>query len=240
MTKHKDKETSVKEKAEVVAKEGLIPAITAGVGIAHPVLGLLLTVAGGIYNIWGDLGKSRSKELGEFIAEHKDEFIEDIINGDDFKTLFLNVVERHLREASEEKRKLLRNYLLNVGKGINPGFNDYTRMNNALDTISWDEINMLRLWDEGGPIDSYFSSHSKFTITIADIQSFVFSMRPRVDELMTLVAKENGSRNNQALLLLSYKGLLYALSENNIGSGQEVKISEITAFGKAFLAFIKG
>ena len=50
-----------------------------------------------------------------------------------------------MKEASEEKRKLLRNYLLNVGKGINPDFNEYTRMNNVMDTITLYEIDILHL-----------------------------------------------------------------------------------------------
>ncbi|OGN27531.1 MAG: hypothetical protein A3A33_04905 [Candidatus Yanofskybacteria bacterium RIFCSPLOWO2_01_FULL_49_25] len=205
----------------------------------NPTWGVLFATAMGIISAWGSFGQSRINELTLFISEHKEEFIKEIIEGDDFKTLFLNVLERHMKEASEEKRKLLRNYLLNVGRGVNPDFNEYTRMNSALDNISFDEINMLKLWDIEGPIEAYFLSHTKFTITMSSIQSIVHGLKPRVDAWSKLIADENKSRNNQALLLLSYKGLLFALSEDNVGSGQEVKVVEITNFGKAFLAFIR-
>src|SRR3989344_1120738 len=128
----------------------------------NPVWGVLFTTATGIITAWGEFGQSRINELVKFIAEHKDEFVKEVIEGDDFKTLFLNVMERHMKEASEEKRRLLRNYLLNVGKKIEPNFNEYTRMNNVLDTISLVEIDLLKLWDDNGPIGSYLNNKGNF------------------------------------------------------------------------------
>src|SRR3989344_6939147 len=154
----------------------------------NPVWGVLFTTATGIITAWGEFGQSRINELVKFISEHKDEFVKEVIEGDDFKTLFLNVMERHMKEASEEKRRLLRNYLLNVGRGVNPDFNEYTRMNSALDNISFDEINMLKLWDIEGPIEAYFLSHTKFTITMSSIQSIVHGLKPRVDAWSKLIA----------------------------------------------------
>jgi hypothetical protein len=71
------------------------------------------------------------------------------------------------------------------------------------------------------------------------LQTYIREMTPRDERLMKMIADENNSKNNQTLLLLGYKGLLYVLAENNFGSGQEARVQDITDFGKAFLAFIK-
>ncbi|HEU5114695.1 MAG TPA: hypothetical protein VFT82_02935 [Candidatus Paceibacterota bacterium] len=219
----------------------LMQTITSLTGI-NPVWGVLMSTSIGIINAWGDFGQSRVNEMVTYINEHRDEFVKEVIEGNNFKTLFLNILERHMKEASEEKRKLLRNYLLNVGKGIDPNFNEYTRMNNVLDTISLDEIDFLKLWDIDGPVTKYLHTlpgAGGMIVTVSDIQNAIFGMTPRDPKLMALVAEDRKNKNNQTMLFLGYKGLLYTAFADNFGSGQEARVKEITAFGKAFLAFIK-
>jgi hypothetical protein len=238
----------IKKSLEIIGKQVAAPIVAAITVLAglHPEWAILFSFAAPVMNVWGDFGQERINEQLEFISKHKEEFRKEIIEGDDFKTLFLNVLERHMKEASAEKRKLLRNYLLNVGRGVNPGFNEYTRMNNILDTITLYEIDVLCLWDEGGPIARWEKNSQRpqaiiqrGTTTISMLQTYIREMTPRDERLMKMIADENNSKNNQTLLLLGYKGLLYVLAENNFGSGQEARVQDITDFGKAFLAFIK-
>lgn len=235
-----DKGISLGKKAEIIAKA------IAGLAALNPTWGLLFGFAGPLIGMWGDWGQERINEQVEFIEKHKDEFKKEIIESDDFKTLFLNILERHMKEASEEKRKLLRNYLLNVGRGISPSFNEYTRMNNIMDTITLYEIDMLRLWDENGPIAEWEkrslrpqSTLQRGITTISMLQTYIREMNPRDPDLIEMISDKNNSKNNQTLLLLGYKGLLYALADNNFGSGQEARVLDITDFGRSFLAFIK-
>lgn len=238
-------EEEIKNKDILVTLAKNVPAILfatiSGLTTISPVWGILFATSTALINAWGDFGQSRVNELVSFINEHREEFVGDIIKTDTFKTLFLNVLERHMKESSEEKRQLLRNYLLSTGKGINPNFNEFTRMNSTLDTISLEEIDLLMLWDDNQPVGSYIIKHLQQThpMTISDIQSCIFGMMPRDSRLMAMVDQTNQSKNNQILLSLSYKGLLYGLSQDNFGSGQEVRIKELTPFGKAFINFIK-
>jgi hypothetical protein len=214
----------------------------AGLTAINPTWSILFATSTALINAWGDFGQTRVNELVSFINEHKEEFMADVIQTDKFKTLFLNILERHMKEASEEKRQLLRNYLLSVGKGVNPNFNEFTRMNNILDTISLEEIDFLKLWDSDNAVGSYINKHLQqpHALTMSDIQSCVYNMTPRDSRLMAMIDNQHQSKNNQILISLSYKGLLYGLTQDNFGSGQEVRIKEITPFGRAFLAFIKG
>lgn len=97
----------------------------------------------GVVQVWGKFGQVRINELVQFIDEHKEEYIKEILETDKFKSIFLNVVERHTKEVYEEKRKMLRNYLLNVGKGINKEFNYHTKILWILDQITLDEVEVL-------------------------------------------------------------------------------------------------
>ena len=226
----------------------IILTAISGLAAIDPVWNVLFATSVAIINAWGEWGQSRVNELVSFIDEHKEEFVGDVIKSDTFKTLFLNILERHMKESSEEKRKLLRNYLLSTGKGINPDFNEFTKMNNILDTVSLEEIDFLRLWDDDELVGKYLNQGQMHghAMTLSDIESCIWGMNPRDPKLVSLIddptknKSDLQSRNNQILISLSYKGLLYGLTQDNFGSGQEVRVKEITSFGKAFLNFIKG
>lgn len=245
MDESKGKKLSHKKVTELLVSGMADPIQAAIIALTaiNPVWGVLMGFGKAIWTTWGAFGQERVNELVVYIDEHKEEFVREVIEGDDFKTLFLNVLERHMKEASEEKRKLLRNYLLNVGKGVNPDFNEYTRMNNVMDSISLYEIDLLKLWNDDGPIELWYRNHpevqSRMTVSIGVLQTYIRDMRPRNEQLLGMVADENKNKNNQTLLLLGYKGLLYTLAEDNFGSGEEVKVRNITELGKAFLYFIK-
>ncbi len=104
---------------------------------------------------------------------------------------------------------------------------------------------ILKLWDENGTIQNNRRYQQVGRLTVGDISSIVLDTRRNgkttLDEyeifIMELV--KNKDVGNQLLLSLGYKGLLYVLSEDNFGSGQEARVKDITNFGKVFLSFIK-
>ena len=67
--------------------------------------------------VYHELAENRLRELLEDIEAHKEEFREKIIESPEFKATFINVWEMHIRENNAEKRKRLRHFLLNLGKG---------------------------------------------------------------------------------------------------------------------------
>ncbi len=78
---------------------------------------LTIGYGAGLLAVFRELAAERGKELLEDIAEHKTEFKESIIKTQEFKAIFLNIWEMHIRENSESKRKRLRKFLLALGRG---------------------------------------------------------------------------------------------------------------------------
>lgn len=201
---------------------------------SSPYWAVLFATASAMMTAWGKFGQNRIVEFAEFIDKNKELFSKKIIESDDFKSVFLNVLERHIKEISEEKRKLLRNYFLNVGKGIHPEFNEHTRLLNTLDTISPEEIKMLKLFDSDELFKRWQSAHQEMSLDVQSMEQII-----RESKLSINFSFGKNELNNQTLLLLGYKGLLYVLSRDNFGSGVEAKTKNITDFGQKFLDFIK-
>ena len=87
--------------------------------IISPEWGLAVGMGAGLLAVYRELAEDRGVELLRFIEDHKGEFVEEVIKTSEFKATFINVWEMHIRENSEDKRKRLRNFLLNLGKGKN-------------------------------------------------------------------------------------------------------------------------
>lgn len=85
--------------------------------LVSPEWGLIIGMGAGLLAVWRELAEDRGKELFEYIYEHKEEFSEEVIKTPEFKATLLNVWEMHIRENSENKRRRLRNFLLNLGRG---------------------------------------------------------------------------------------------------------------------------
>src|SRR3990167_5356269 len=100
----------ISQKKQITSSNGLnilarvVPQIMfatiSGLTAVNPTWGVLFVTAMGIITAWGDFGQSRINELISFISKHKEEFVKEVIEGDNFKTLFLNILERHMKEAS--------------------------------------------------------------------------------------------------------------------------------------------
>lgn len=96
---------------------GPIAALAVQFGGLSPVWGLGIAAGAGLLAVFRELAEDRGKELRDFIEEHHDEFVEDIVNTPEFVGVFVNVWNEHIRETSEKKRERLRNFLLGVGSG---------------------------------------------------------------------------------------------------------------------------
>ncbi len=238
------KEVSDIEGAKLIGKHSaslLVQLFPVLLGVS-PTWQLLFLTAGGMINAWGDFGQSRVNELISFISQHKDEFILEVVESEKFKAVFLVVLELHMKETSERRRNLLKNYLLNVGRDVHPEFDEHTKIISTMNIISFQEIEVLQIFNSGGVIENYKRSHQgteNMAFSYGGIASAVWDVTPN-DHPLRILFPMQGPRDkmNQILLSLGNKDLLYTMNADNFGSGEEVKVRNITEFGKKFLDFI--
>jgi len=197
----------------------IIYTTIASLVVVNPIWGILFISAMGIIRAWGDFGQARINELVKFIDEHKEEFVADILKTPKFKSVFLNVLERHMKETMEEKRKILRSYLLNVGKGINKDFDYHTKILLVVDQITLDEIAVLNILYKKAKNQSQKLDNLHLNLT-------------RIPEL----EKYNQDYLRDILNTL-HAFRLITVTEATVGAVMVLK--QITNFGVKFLEFIK-
>ena len=241
------------KKEEIVAgalrvTKNFFPALTTAfqqIGWISPEFALLSSSICSVVGYWGDYAIDRTLDFLRQFAENKDRLVHDIVQSDKFKAVFIKAISENITESNEEKRQLLKNYVLNFACGVEADFNDHTKLLNTLNTITIDELAVLKLWEDGGLVESDQRYKNVGRMTVGDIKSIIWDTRKpgqsEVGDYEKYVLKlvEDKDSGNQILLSLGYKDLLYVLSEDNFGSGQEARVKGITDFGKIFLAFIK-
>lgn len=244
---NKDKKEEFMAGALRVTKN-FLPALTAAfqqIGWVSPEFALLSCSIASVVGYWGDYANDRTLDFLKQFAENKEHLVQEIVESDKFKAVFIKAVSENITESNEEKRQLLKNYLLNFACGVEAEFNEHTKLLNTLNAITIDELAMLKLWEDSGMVESDHRYENVGRITVGDIGNIIWNTRKpgqsEVGDYEKYVLKlvENKDMGNQILLSLGYKGLLYVLGEDNFGSGQEAKVKGITEFGKIFLAFIK-
>ncbi|MFA6307134.1 MAG: hypothetical protein WC639_05000 [Patescibacteria group bacterium] len=199
-----------------------------------------------LISIWGNFANKKVSDFMLQFEEHKDDLVMSVVQSDKFISVFLELFDRNIKESNEEKRQLLKNYILNMAIGIEQDFNEHTKLINVLNNITADELIILKMWGEGGIISNNTRYKNIGRITVNEIRNCVLDTRS-VKNNNKLGAEEDYIYNlskvkdklNQILLSLGYKDLLYVLSENNFGSGEEARVKNITNFGKSFLNFIR-
>jgi hypothetical protein len=175
----------------------------------------------------------------------KERLVDEVVQSDKFKAVFIKTIGNNITESNEEKRQLLKNYVLNFACGIESEFNEHTKLLSTLNAITMDELALLKLWESDGIIEKDTRFKNAGRMTVSDIKSAILNTREIgkgvVGEYENYILKlaEDKDICNQLILSLGYKGLLYVLSEDNFGSGQEARVKDITVFGKTFLTFIK-
>jgi len=240
---------SNKNALKILLREGIPPIIfttITSLTTINPVWSVLFVSAMGIIKVWGAFGQARINELVEFISQHKTEFLNDILETDKFKSVFLNVLERHTKEVMEEKRKILRNYLLNIGRGINKEFNYHTKILFILDQITTDELEVLYAVKK--------LQNQKLVLKQKIIHEGQPSDKPRTEpfeENYNLNQIKLATYNNNKITIEEIENILKSLRSYGLimareftsplfgGGSYEFQVSGITNFGNFFLDFIE-
>jgi len=138
-------------KTSLVLKN-LGPAVFA-LATSQPWLAVIFTGAVGFLGLFGDLAQKRLNELIKAMNQNKDNFAHDSIKShpNKFRAVFLDVLDKLIRETSEEKRKLLKNYLINTFKGIEKDFNYHSRFSWVINNITLDELKIISNFSEIPP-----------------------------------------------------------------------------------------
>lgn len=136
------KEASLKTVEELSPPIAEIAVILSGV---NPIWAGVVGAGIGLLKIYRELAEKRGIELLKFIEEHKEEFNEEITNSPDFRAIFIEVWEKHIRENSDNKRKRLRNFLLNYGSGIDLPPDIHTKIYSVIDQMTDNEAKFLGL-----------------------------------------------------------------------------------------------
>lgn len=228
--------TEIITRQGTVAVIGIIGALTA----VNPTWGVLFAIATSIMGVWGEFGQARTKELIDFLADHKDEFVDKILESERFKSVFVNILDRQIKEVSEEKRRLFRTYLLNLGKGLSPDFNMDSKLLTILDQITFEELEILQVWKAGSkPYDQVLSKISSFDPDDGSVG---------LNEHQVMFAFDETGQIEKEDIMFILKSLanygLLDISENNgvvLGGGSDgVRVKRISPFGKIFLQYITG
>jgi hypothetical protein len=193
----------------------------------------------------GELAKNRCDELVADIR-NDERIVPAILETPSFQAITIDIIQKFIIETSEEKRKLFKKILLNTAKGLHSDFDEKTRLVRTLENISLDEIRVLNLWRENGPMQTNPVASQLGSVTLTDIKCIVREMRLKAsseieDGLLRDLegpSRPTSDKYNQILISLGNKGLLYTLSADNFGSGEEARVKNITDFGSVFLKFI--
>jgi len=224
------------------------PALTSAfqqIGWVSPEFALLSISILSVVGYYGDYANDRTLDFLEQFIENKEHLVQAVVQSDKFKAVFIKALSDNITESNENKRQMLKKYILNFACGIEREFDEHTKLLNALNTITMEEVVILKLWDKDGIIQNDRRYQQVGRLTVGDISSVVLDTRRNgkttLDKYENSIVElvKNKDVGNQLLLSLGYKGLLYVLSEDNFGSGQEARVKDITNFGKVFLSFIK-
>ena len=246
MSSDKSLQVNTKETIDSLAKyvpDVIFTVISALVAI-NPVWAVLFLTAKGIYGTWSDFGQSRLNELVVELEKNKDVFDPKILETDKFKSIFLSILERHMKESSDKQRHLLRNYLISVAKGLNPDFDYHTKLLGVLDQITGKELRLFMLLNNIiKDLDDEFIAYA----TAEQIKSFDVSKREvRMNSLQIKMRLKNWKIKtedlNSLIRFLTNYGIItsYDVSISGIGGGgsYELIFAGLTDVGRVFYDFI--
>lgn len=115
---------------------GPAAAIAAQYHALSAIWALALAGGAGLFTAYTQLAENRIREILDFIDAHKDEFVDSIVTSPEFIDVFINVWDLHIREAAENKRKRLRNFLLSVGSGEHIPQDTYTKVYSVIEQMT--------------------------------------------------------------------------------------------------------
>jgi hypothetical protein len=228
---------SIKTKDAITVLSKQLPPVLyasiSGLITVNPVWSVLFITAIGLINTWSDFGQSRINELVIEIEKHKNEFDTEILNSDKFKSIFLNVIEAHIKETMTDKRKLYRNYLINVGKGIKNDFEYHSKLLTTLNLITFEEIQTL---------EEIHLAYARLNEDYKKLNPGQLA-KPTVEEINNQLLRMG--RNNSLkflhlnMRLLQTYNLILTEDASYSGSGAaSIRFEIVTEFGETFLEFI--
>jgi len=226
------KENGIINKAKTALKiiESILPPI--------PYLSTPIKIISAVAEYDEKVYQDQLNEYIEFIKNNKDEFVLSAIDTPQFANIFMQLTAKFLFEIYEEKRKLILNYIKNLGKGINEDFINHTKALRVLDLILPEEVATFYLWQD--ELTDY-KAYSKMTEEAKKKRGEFMNIR----NILERVNKKgfNLTEGDMYFIVksLSSYGLLGVKEETPTqwGGGQaELKIAGITKFGEDFLKFI--
>lgn len=226
-----------------VNKSTEIACIGASLIIPDPVWKSIFLLSIPLLNVWGDFGVKRCEELLNYIEKRQDEFKNETIRTDEFKSLFLGILERHFKESSKRKRELFRSVLLYFGRGQNIEYDYSTKVLAILDQITFTELIVIDKWS--GELQKAWVEKNKPLCTPVEADRILSS--DGANEHQVYFAFENDDQKIslnelvQTLRALGNYGLLAVRDTSGVvlGDGSEGVRVKITEFGKEFIKFIR-
>ncbi len=199
-----------------------------------PQLVVLLLTAKGIYSAWGEFGQTRLNELLEALKDEVENFKEEAVTKDEFKGLFLNILEKHMRESDSEKRRLLRRYLISVAKGEREHYSNHTKLLLIMDQITADELRLFMLLPK--IIEDFKEEAESLGSKLNDLNANSTQINLRLNKW----TKTDG-QIEQLLRFLSNYGLVVTVdfTANTLGGGTpSIRFKGLTDSGWAFYKFL--
>lgn len=244
-----DKEIKLKstEALEILSKNTSDIVFTTAISalnIVNPIWSILFLTAKGIYGAWSDFGQARVNELVIDLEKNKDSFSVDVLDTDKFKSVFLSILERHMKESSDERRHLLRNYLISVAKGENPDFDYHTKLLNVLDQITGEELRLFILLPNiiNDSNDEFFRHSTEETQRTVDLSKREIDMNTLQVKMRLKNWKIKTRDLTSITRFLTNYGIIstYDVSIAGIGGGgkSDIIFTGLTDVGKVFYSCI--
>lgn len=204
-----------------------------------PILAVPIEIYLALNDFTKEIYQEQINEYVKYIKTHKDEFVAEAIDSSKFKNLFLQLIFKFLNETYEQKRKLILNYILNLGKGINVTFENHTKAIKILELILPEEVATLFLWEnELQEYKSYRIPNAEFIRKCGELMNIRYILK------LINYKGFNLSEGDMYFLIkqLSSYGLLGVKEETPTtwgGGNTDLKIAGITKFGEDFLKFLQ-
>lgn len=217
------------------ALEVVLPSLTLLLEL-HPSFNYLFLSAATLINFWGNFSQSRVNELVEKLVREKDYFNLSVISSDKFKSIFLSIIEKYIKESSERKRDLLKNYLVAVAKGYSIEFDGHTKLLSIIDQITPEELRLFILLPKIiADNEKQLLNISKTPVEVIEIDAYQIKMR-----LYNWDITEKEIENS--LIFLNNYGLVLIkhIASGTIGGGgaTDIDFAGLSNYGKIFYEFI--
>jgi hypothetical protein len=229
------KEVGTQAAVGIVTQQGaqLLASIAPAVLSLPPAWQVAFLTGSALIQTWGAWGQARVNEIVEELKKDNETFDLKVLGSDEFKTVLLNVIEAHMKEAVAEKRRLYRNYLVNVAKGAPIEVDHHSKLLAVLNLITFDEIdalqNIVAAYDKTEFGSVVPSAHRKL-LTAQDI-CMILGV---VDSDGTQV--DNMARHIRALQ--SYNLIFTGDARETATGAPTPGLQEVTEFAREFLRFI--